>query len=95
MKDPYTEITEIYRKTGEILRKYGASRLYIIHSKTEPYYNAVRIQMEIVVDHLNDYNNAKEELQKTFSNVAYKLYDGACEENYKLLREAEEEGIQL
>ena len=96
MKESYLEITEIYRHTGKILRRHGADRVYIIQSKTLANNNdTIQMQIQVIADQLCDQEKAKKELQETFSSVDYRLYDGSHDENYKLLMEAEEDGIQI
>ena len=98
LKDTNIDITEIYRETGKILRKQGAARVYILRSRILPGKykgEGIQMQMEVIADQLNDCAEAMEELRNVFDNVEYTLYDGAADENYELLKEAEEDGIQL
>lgn len=89
------DIAEIYRYIGKTLRSYGASRIYIIKSKTLSHGEDIRLSVDLIADWIEDCMKATDEIQKTHPNVQCTLYNGDVPEYYELLQEAEEDGIQL
>lgn len=89
------DIADIYRSIGKILRSYGASKIFIVKSKTLNNETDIKLSLEIVVDQIEDCMNAAKVIHKSHPNVQCMLYDGENSDYYDLLQEAEEDGIQL
>lgn len=89
------EVVEIYRNIGSILRNAGASKIYIIKSKTLNYGADLKLSVEVIADRIDSIDKAIEQIQAACPGVQCLLFDGNDPEHYDLLLEAEEEGIQL
>lgn len=89
------DVAEIYRNIGKILRSYGASRIYIVKSKTIYYEADIKLSLELIADRIEDLIKAENDIQKMYTNVQCMLYDGENPDYYALIQEAEEDGIQL
>lgn len=89
------DIANIYRNIGKILRNYGASKIYIVKSKTLNHETDIKLSLEIIADWIQDCTRAADEIHKKYPNVHCTLYNGDDPDCYDLLQEAEEDGIQL
>ena len=89
------DIVIIYQELGKVLRDAGASRIYLLSSKTINDVDKMRLEIEIVADHLEDQTAVSGLIRAEFPDIICSLYDASSEEGYELLREAEADGIQL
>lgn len=89
------ETVDVYRDIGKILRGLGASRIYLLKSKTVSRDSDFVLLIEVIADQISDYAIARKMLAKAFQNVECTLIDDENPDYYDLLQEAEEDGIQL
>ena len=89
------ETVDIYRGIGNVLRGLGASRIYLLKSKTVSRGSDFTLLIEVIADQVSDYGKARKMLAKAFQNVECTLIDDKNPDYFDLLQEAEEDGIQL
>lgn len=85
----------IYRIVGKILRSQGASKIYILNSKTIVDGSKFTISLEIIADQMIDYAKANRMVAEALSDVKCTLIQDDHPDYYDLFQEAEQDGIQL
>ena len=89
------EIVDIYRIVGKILRSQGASRIYILNSKTIGDGSKFTLSLETIADQIIDYAKAKRMIVEALPDIECTLIQDDHPDYYDLFQEAEQDGIQL
>lgn len=89
------EIVDIYRIVGRILRSQGASRIYILNSKTIDDGSKFTLSLEIIADQIIDYAKANRMIVEALPDIECTLIQDDHPDYYDLFQEAEQDGIQL